>query len=224
MARERNTLFEWSTRLAENIGVPTFPITRLASSVSQGIIDTVLEEGADLILMPWSDAATTPATQMGRVLGPVIRRAPCDLAVVAYHSGGPEGQGPGGPKEVRRSPATWHPGSILVPTAGGPHAPLAVRIALSLAREYGASVTVVYVARPDSSPEEMAEGRERIQQTIAAMREQADALSRLNGQVASLEEIPIESRVITAGSVVAGIAQAGARARPGPDRRVRKKV
>lgn len=209
-AWERNTLFQWSIRWAENIGVPTYPITRLASSVAQGVIDTALEEDADLILMPWSDVATTPSTEMGHALGSVIRLAPCDLAVVAHHPRELANQRWEEPKEHPNGAAVWSPGSILVPTAGGPHAPLAVRIALSLAREYGATVTAVYVARPDASPDEIAEGRERVQQTITAMREQAAALPGLNGQVTSLEEIPIESRVITAESVVAGIAQAGA--------------
>jgi uncharacterized hydrophobic protein (TIGR00271 family) len=210
LARERNTLFQWSTRLAENIGVPMFPITRLAPSVSQGVINTALEEDADLILMPWAVTTTTPGAGMGHVLDPIIRQAPCDLAVVAYHSGDLESQGAGERGSSFGSPAPWHPGSILVPTAGGPHAPLAIRIALLVAGEYDATVTAIYIVPPEASSADVALGNERIQQTIAAMRQKAAELSSLHGREVELQEIPIESHVITADSVVAGIANAGA--------------
>ncbi|MFQ6015684.1 MAG: amino acid permease [Anaerolineae bacterium] len=196
IARERNTLFQWSTRLGADTGVSMFPITRLARSVPEGILDSAAEENCDLILMSWSVVAVSPGTRMSRVLDPVVRRAPCDVAVVAYHDAAGEAERP-----ISR---------ILVPTAGGPHAPLAISIALSLAREYEATITAVYVTEPGASPEEMAEGRERIQQSIAAMQRQAAKLPGLNGQTRALEEIPIESRVITAESVVDGIAETGA--------------
>ncbi|MFQ5593555.1 MAG: DUF389 domain-containing protein [Anaerolineae bacterium] len=209
VARERNTLFHWSTRLTENFGVPVFPITRLAHGISQGIIDTAVEEDADLILMPWAVTATTPGAEMGQVLEPVIRRALCDLAVVAYHSGDSESHRPAKSSGLPRPLAAWPLSSILVPTAGGPHAPLAMRIALALAREYDATVTMVYVAPADASSEQLAEGQERIEQTTDAMRQQAAMLPGLNGQESTLEKISVESRVVTAGSVVAGIAEAG---------------
>ncbi|RME44171.1 MAG: DUF389 domain-containing protein [Chloroflexi bacterium] len=208
LARERNTLFQWSTRLAENIGVPTFPITRLAPSVSQGIIETALEEEAGLILMPWAVVEGPAEAGMGDIVGPVIRRAPCDVAVVAYHAGESDAHH-AGETETARVPAPWQPRSILVPTAGGPHAPLAVRIALALALEYGATITAIYVTSPDASAEDMAAGRERIEQTLAAVREEAAHLPSLNGREDLAERISIESRVITAESVVAGITEAG---------------
>ncbi|MBS1251388.1 MAG: putative amino acid permease YhdG [Anaerolineales bacterium] len=210
IARERNTLFQWSTRLAEDLGVPTYPITRLARSVPEGILDIATEEECDLILMPWTVATPSSGARMGRVLDLVVRRAPCDVAVVAYHAEELNSQTIEELQEPSQSSASWHPGSILVPTAGGPHAPLAVRMALLLAREYDANVSAVYVTRPDASDEEVAQGREYIQQTIGAMQEQAAESPSLNGHGPPLEEIPIEAQVVTADSIVAGIAEAGA--------------
>jgi uncharacterized hydrophobic protein (TIGR00271 family) len=197
IAQERNTLFRWSTSLGADARVPVIPITRLARSVSHGILDSAAEENCDLILMAWPEETPSSGARMGHVLDPVVRQAPCDVTVVAYHAGGP-----------RESKDSFS--RLLVPTAGGPHAPLATRLALLLAREHGATVTAVWVAEPAASPNDIAVGRGLIRQTIADMRQQMATLPRLDDQPIALGEIPIESQVIAAESVVAGIVGAGA--------------
>lgn len=203
LAQERNALFRWSVRLGADMSVPITPITRLAHNVPEGILDTAVEEGCDLILLPWTVSAASPGGfRMGHVLDPVVRRAPCDVAVVAHR-----------PENVaREAPEAWRPESIVVPTAGGPHAPLAARLALLLAREYGATVTALYVVEPGASSDELAQARERIQQTIQAMRAQTESWLSHDGHPLSLEELPIERRVATAENVVEGIVQVGAEA------------
>jgi uncharacterized hydrophobic protein (TIGR00271 family) len=219
IARERNTLFQWSTRMASRSGVPTFPITRLARSVYEGILDTADEERCDLILMSWPIRSARQDVRMGRVLDPVVREAPCDVAVVAIHPDRlTDGEGPlmppqeeGGEGEgVAEGKPLLQISRILVPTAGGPHAPLATRLALLLARQYGATTETVYVASPEASQEELATGQVYIEQTLTAMREQMKNMAEVLGGFEKVEDIPIESRVVTAESVVEGIAQAGA--------------
>ncbi|MFQ5894844.1 MAG: hypothetical protein ACE5JJ_03370 [Nitrospinota bacterium] len=61
----------------------------------------------------------------GQTVDIVIRQAPCDLAVA----------------KLGTSPALKR---ILLPTAGGPHARLAARLAPILAREFNAQVTSAY--------------------------------------------------------------------------------
>jgi uncharacterized hydrophobic protein (TIGR00271 family) len=219
IARERNTLFQWSTRMASRSGVPTFPITRLARSVHEGILDTADEERCDLILMSWPIRSARQDVRMGRVLDPVVREAPCDVAVVAIHPDRltetegslipPEEEGEEG-EGVTESKPLLRMNRILVPTAGGPHAPLATRLALLLARQYGAITETVYVASPESSQEELATGQVYIEQTLAAMRDQMKDMAEVLDGFEKVEDIPIESRVVTAESVVEGIAQAGA--------------
>ena len=219
IARERNTLFQWSTRMATRSGVPTFPITRLARSVHEGILDTADEERCDLILMSWPIRSARQDVRMGRVLDPVVRQAPCDVAVVAIHPDRfTDGVGPvmppleeGGEDEgaVEGKPLLQM-NRILVPTAGGPHAPLATRLALLLARQYGATTETVYVASPEASQEDLATGQVYIEQTLAAMREQMKDMADVLDGFEEAEDIPIESRVVTADSVVEGIARAGA--------------
>jgi uncharacterized hydrophobic protein (TIGR00271 family) len=219
-ARERNTLFQWSTRLEEDIGVPLHPITRLARSVSDGIIDTAVEENCDLILMSWPLRREGQEIRSGSVLRMVAPRSPSDVAVVAYHPGevrermkpAPAEPAGNGKAETEEPPAEefgFYPTRILVPTSGGPHAPLAIQLALLLAHQYDATVTAIYVADADASDEEIDQGKQRIQQTIAVMREQAAELPSTDGKGKPFDQIPVEGRIVRSSSVVSGIAEAG---------------
>lgn len=216
IAQERNTLFQWSTREASKSGVLTYPITRLARSVSEGIVDTAREEDCDLILMSWSIGLEGGEARMGKVLDPVVRTAPCDLAVVAVHPSywtdsesmkKDEGSGEADPHSDADG-KTYKLKKIVVPTAGGPHAPLATQLAVMLAREYNATATALYVARPDASAEDLKLAEARIQSTLDAMLQAESEMFR-GGDGETLEPIPVGSEVISALSVVEGIAQAG---------------
>ena len=210
IAEERNTLFKWSTRESAKNSVPTYPITRLASSVAQGINDTAAEENCSLILMSWPIEAPQEGTRAGRILDPVVHSAPCDVAVVAYHperfsslhaeEGQVDGDMAGRPLQIKR---------IMIPTAGGPHAPLAMRLALLLAREFDATTHTVYVTRPDASESELEGGKQRIESTIDKLREQLSSLPHVDAPSADMDPFPIESHVVRAHTVVDGIVQAG---------------
>lgn len=204
LAKERNTLFRWSTRVASDAGVSVHPITRLARTVPEGIVDTVIEEDCDLLLMPWAIVDGEETGEMGEVLDPVIEQSPCNTAVLAYRPAALREEG-----EQREEPrGRTAIGDILVPTAGGPHAPLAVGLGLLLAREYGAKVHAVYVAGPNSTPAEIAAGEARIENTLHAMREEvAEALDRADG-ADPLTGAQVESRIVLSDDVVTGIAEA----------------
>jgi uncharacterized hydrophobic protein (TIGR00271 family) len=77
----------------------------------------------------------------------------------------------------------------LVPTAGGPHAPIAARLAMLLSEVYGSEVTVLYVQLGRATPQQMEENRRRIART-------------LNGLDFNR---PPEQKVIIAESIVEGI-------------------
>ncbi len=218
IASERNTLFQWSTRVAAKSDVPTFPITRLARSVPDGILETADEENCDLILLSWIVRTEQQGVHMGRVLDPVIRRAPCDVAVAALHSeyinaivSEATSRHPERDKMEAAvdGPAALNINKILVPTAGGPHAPLATRLAMLLAHEFDASMSVVYVADPDSTEEQLARGHTWIDKTIRNMREQVSSLSKAGDRAFDFDQLPFTRQVVKAESVVDGIAQAG---------------
>ncbi len=212
IAEERNTLFKWSTRESTKNSVPTYPITRLSSSVAQGINETAVEENCSLILMSWPMDTPREGTRTGRIMDPVVHSAPCDVAVVAYH---PErlsslrAEVEDGQTDGDLAYPHLHIGRILIPTAGGPHAPLAMRLALLLAREFDATTQTVYVTRPDATESELEEGRQRIESTIEALREQLSSLPQVDSSSTDLEQFPIESHVVSAHTVVEGIVQAG---------------
>ncbi len=211
LAHEQNTLFQWSIRFASKSGVPIYPVTRLARSVHEGILDTAVEEDCNLIMLSWSVEQATRGTQLGRVLDPVVRRATCDVVAFAFHAEAvrleesqAEAKG-----EVEVAPRYLPIEKILVTTAGGPHAPLATRLAVILSREYGATTRGVYVTGPQPSQEDVARGEGYIQQTLNAMREQAADLPWVGEEGQEEEDLPFESRVISADSVLDGIVEAG---------------
>jgi uncharacterized hydrophobic protein (TIGR00271 family) len=209
LAQERNTLFQWSVRMASNSGVPVFPITRLAHSVSRGILDTAAEEGCDLILMPWRVRREERDVHMGHVLDPVVRQAPCDVAVIAIPPQKSPAEVLGEEGAALKQGPSLHIERILVPTSGGPHAPLATRVGLLLAKEYGATVNTVYITHPEASEEEQQQGQRQIEGTLQAMREQArDMRGKERGDL-QLEAVPIQSHLVEAESVLEGIVQAG---------------
>ncbi|MDX1437362.1 MAG: universal stress protein, partial [Anaerolineales bacterium] len=153
-ARERNTLFSWSIREAKNLGVPVFPITRLSRNVYDGILETAEEERINLILIPWAVKERFQSVRIGQSISQVVRRAPCDVAVLAYHPEaiGDEANASGEAAEdhdAQEADGAEKSGTngfrrILIPTSGGPNAPLAVQIAVTLALETEARVTAVY--------------------------------------------------------------------------------
>jgi uncharacterized hydrophobic protein (TIGR00271 family) len=145
-------------------------MTRVAHNVAQGILDTAREEAIDLILLGWRGYTRSFGASMGPVIDAVIRDAPCDVTVAKGDAW----------REAKK---------ILVPTAGGPHAPIAARLAMLLSQSYGSQVTALYVQLGRATPEQMEENQQRIAQT-------------LNG----LEfRTPPEQKVIVAESVVEGI-------------------
>lgn len=203
LARERNTLFRWSTRLASQAGVPIHPVTRLARTVPEGIVDTVIDEEVDLLLLPWAVKDDPESGRMGSVLDPVIEQSPCDTAVVAYRARTER-------EEEVDPEIALQLEDILVPTAGGPHAPLAIGLALVLARQHGAKVHAVYVSDPSSSEAEIAAGEARIARTLTEMREQVAEALGWQEEADPLAGAVVESRVLLADDVAQGIATASA--------------
>ena len=198
-ARETSSLFEAFTRSAVTQGVSVFPITRLARSAQDGILDTAVEEDCDLILMGWQVEAADGPTRTSRVLNTVVRRAPCDVAVVGWRPAML-------PAEEENGPPALALHRLLVPTAGGPHAPLATRLALLLAREHQATVEVVYVQDPEAPPEQRAQAEARIADTLRVMAQELEALMgpQEDGRVR------VTSRLVQADSPLEGILLASA--------------
>jgi uncharacterized hydrophobic protein (TIGR00271 family) len=163
-------LLERAMTQAKKEGFAIQTMTRVAHSVADGILDTAREEAVDMILLGWRGYTRSAGASMGPIIDAVIRDAPCDVTIAK----GREWEGVG---------------KILVPTAGGPNAPIAARLAWLLSEVYGSEVTALNVQLGRATPERMEENRQRIVQTLDGLE-----FSR-----------PPEQKVVVAESVVEGI-------------------
>lgn len=156
LARESNQLLQWSLAQSEE-GVPLLPLTRIGRDPVGTIIDTAREEHCDLILITWRptsepEATTLSATtvQQRQLVSDLVRGAPCMVAALDGSLAA----------EIKR---------ILVPTAGGPNAPLAARLALDLARIWRAQVVGLTVLREEENHDAEAQARQWIAATFAGL-------------------------------------------------------
>jgi uncharacterized hydrophobic protein (TIGR00271 family) len=146
-------------------------MTRVSRTIAEGILDTAREEDVDQILVGWSGGESRSiAKSMGPVLDPIIKDAPCEVLIVKGFDW----------KEVK---------TILVPTSGGPNAPIGARLASTLSRSTGATVTGLYVQVGRASNIRMAQNRKVLDNTFQ-----------------DLEfDKPPEKKIILANSVLTGI-------------------
>ncbi len=158
--------------LAAEEGFTVRTLSRVAHNVAQGILDTAREEDADLILLGWRGYSRAFGASLGPVIDRVIRDAPCDVTVAQGEE--------------------WEAAQkILVPTAGGPHAPIAAQLAMMLSQTYGSQVTALHVQLGRATSEQMEESRRRVAETLEGL-----DFSQ-----------PPEKKVIVAESVVEGVIQ-----------------
>lgn len=80
--------------------------------------------------------------------------------------------------------------SILLPTAGGPHAEYAAEIARAIARPQDARINVVYVIDPEADEDERENARERLESTTDVI----DDYDRVESSL--LEGTDIAERII----------------------------
>jgi uncharacterized hydrophobic protein (TIGR00271 family) len=127
-AQEKLDLLEQVITYAESFGVPVEGITRLARNIPQGILDTISEESAQLVVMGWN--ARNPDEQaqgLGHILDEILENAACDVAVL-------------------KGDWSQEADTVVVPVAGGPHAPRAADLALALTAD-GSPLTLLNVVR-----------------------------------------------------------------------------
>jgi uncharacterized hydrophobic protein (TIGR00271 family) len=160
-ARQRFSLLDRAVKRAQAVGAPVYPIVRIAHNPVEGILDTATEEKCDLILMGWrGDPGERRSYDLGPVIDEVVRQAPCDVAVLKGEV----------PEEL---------GRILVPTAGGPHAPAALQIGLDLAGEGKAEIIALNLILGSATPSARQEAQVKIDQTLEAIEERGRVSRRI---------------------------------------------
>jgi uncharacterized hydrophobic protein (TIGR00271 family) len=135
--REIREVAEWEwlrfERLAQSAGdlaVPVRLLTRVAPSVTAGILSTAAEQNADFILLDWDQMSPE------MTLEPFVER-------VFVSTSRPAG--------ILRGAVTGPWNSVLVAGTGGPNVPLAVETGEALAQVHGGKVEFLKVVRPSAA-------------------------------------------------------------------------
>ncbi|MFN6529766.1 chloride channel protein [Nostoc sp. ChiSLP03a] len=102
--------------LAKKWKIPLHTQIRVTHDVAQAILETINEQHIDLILMGWKGNTSTPGRIFGSVVDTIIRQATCEVVLVKL---GKTPQSPIPSPQFNR----W-----LVPVAGGPNSPLAIKL------------------------------------------------------------------------------------------------
>ncbi|MCG8460936.1 MAG: universal stress protein, partial [Holophagales bacterium] len=126
-------------------------VVRLAPTIADGILDAARELGADLLVLGWPEERTDP----GAALEPVVEKVFPATALATVVVRGPL------PKQLRR---------VLVASAGGPHAPMALEVAEALAPE-AESAALINVVTPRPA---RAEAVEALKATRDARRDRSE--------------------------------------------------
>lgn len=151
-ARSQWEVLDTLVRRAGVDGLPVEPLVRLAHTPVEGLLDTAREEAADALLLGWAgpQGPGAGAADLDPVLDPLIRAAPCDVAIL-------------------RGQVTGPARSILVPTAGGPHAQAALQLAADLAAAEEGRVIALNVVRGSPSRATEDQARERLEMILAGL-------------------------------------------------------
>ncbi|MFB6171052.1 MAG: amino acid permease, partial [Haloarculaceae archaeon] len=156
---ERETL-DKAMSFAEDADVPVSGKIRIGHDVGQAILNTIEQDEVDLVLMGWRGRGRRRDYVLGSNVDRIVQNAPCDVLV--------ERMGPAEKLE-----------SILLPTAGGPHAELAAEVAQAIARANDARVDVVHVVDPNASDEDRESAQERLDQTVGIVEDDVTVNARL---------------------------------------------
>ena len=123
--RERETILDVASRHAAEQGIRTRANALVAHDVPSAILSVADIEEPDMLLVGWNEHVRGSRTRGANVAG-VVKGANRNVLVLKDN----------GLNEINR---------ILVPTAGGPHAKLGMRVAQDLATDCGATVTAMTV-------------------------------------------------------------------------------
>jgi amino acid transporter/nucleotide-binding universal stress UspA family protein len=172
--RQGKPVLETVIEEARKRDVPVHTMIRLGRTIANAILETARERGTDLMMLSWPGYTETPEAAFGSVIDLIAQAPPCDLAVVRFRK-----------RELPRC--------IMVPTAGGPHADLAIELAISQARQFkaetgeDATIKLLHVLSEGADEVAMSWGR------------------RLLADVANRHDYALEKRVVCAPDPVTGI-------------------
>ncbi|MEH2355435.1 chloride channel protein [Nostoc sp.] len=162
--------------LAKKWKIPLHTQIRVTHDVAQAILETINEQHIDLILMGWKGNTSTPGRIFGSVVDTIIRQATCEVVLVKL-----------GTTSHSSLPTQHSFNSWLVPVAGGPNSPLAIKLLpalITLGNDPKIRLTQVFKPselKPDMSISEQAirhlMRRRKLSSTVVALPVQANSVA-----------------------------------------------
>ena len=141
---EQRGVLNYAMSLARDEGVPVSGTVRIGHNAASAILNTIIQHDSDAVLLGWKGRRTHRRdVVLGTNVDRIVAEAGCDVYVEKFGM---------------RADGTVD--SILLPTAGGPHAALAVETAAAIARRTGATVHAAYVIPPDADQDVRDQGTE----------------------------------------------------------------
>ena len=125
-------------------------LVRVSRQIWQGIADAAREEECDLLLLPWKGSTESHNAIFGTTIDEVVKDPPCDIALVRQQSLG----------RCKR---------ILLPVRGGPHAALALRLAMGLAERFDGAVTALRIVPPGLTLADVEREKEKLDEFLAGL-------------------------------------------------------
>ncbi|HDN79426.1 MAG TPA: DUF389 domain-containing protein [Chloroflexi bacterium] len=145
---------KWLRKLAGKIseeGISVHIMAGHSPRPARTIRETVRQLKADFLILGWREDEPARGRKLGPVLTPLLSDPPCDLAVM----------------RLRRSRGEFK--QVLVPTAGGPNARLAIEVAYALAEGRDGEVSVLYVLHPGADLAQHRLAEETIAQSAGSL-------------------------------------------------------
>ncbi|WP_256686893.1 amino acid permease [Halococcus qingdaonensis] len=137
---------------ADGVDVPVSATLRVSHRVDTAILNSVEQYDADAVLMGWgARGSRRREIVFGSVIDTIATDADCDVLV-----------------ERLGDDAAGDVESVLLPTAGGPHAELSREIGRAICRATGARAELFRVVSPDGDADD---ARERLEESAAGLRE-----------------------------------------------------
>jgi amino acid transporter/nucleotide-binding universal stress UspA family protein len=126
---ERRKFLKIADDIGEKKKVPVSFNIRAAHRVYHGLLDSVIENKGNVLILG-SGEVTARSRILGSVLDPLLQEVPCDIGIMKIN----------GDKNIKK---------ILVPTAGGPNAKLALEWGSWIAKQNRGRLTLLSVAEDE---------------------------------------------------------------------------
>ncbi|MFQ6096994.1 MAG: amino acid permease, partial [Armatimonadota bacterium] len=127
--RRARRLLEEAESIARARKAEVAAVVRVGRTIWRSILDTIEEENADLVVMGWRGYTRSERRVLGNTLDPIIRHAPCDVAVL---------------KPARDMDELAR---ILVGTTASIHSELGIEFAQAIAEELDLPIDYLHVVK-----------------------------------------------------------------------------